>query len=276
MAALDGRFHCAYCVLAVPYPNFPDKHLATPLVTPQRFLEYARASGRLEGFEPPKGVLLIYKRSLMASLVESHAAQEETRIPQLTSAYRLPRTGGAVGLLGDFGIGGPVVSILVEEHAALDVRYFFSLGLAGGLQSDGRIGDIVLCTRAIRDEGVSHHYLPADIEAMPSRHFTEAIARELSRRGVAFQRGATWTIDTPYRETVDEVRHYRAAGVMTVEMEAAALFAGASVRGVEAASAFVLSDLLGDTDWTPDFGAEFLDAQLRLIADAAIQVITEL
>ena len=179
MAALDGRFHCAYCVLAVPYPNFPDKHLATPLVTPQRFLEYARASGRLEGFEPPKGVLLIYKRSLMASLVESHAAQEETCIPQLTSAYRLPRTGGAVGLLGDFGIGGPVVSILVEEHAALDVRYFFSLGLAGGLQSDGRIGDIVLCTRAIRDEGVSHHYLPADVEAMPSRHFTEAIAREL-------------------------------------------------------------------------------------------------
>ena len=276
MAALDGRFHCAYCVLAVPYPNFPDKHLATPLVTPQRFLEYARASGRLEGFEPPKGVLLIYKRSLMASLVESHAAQEETRIPQLTSAYRLPRTGGAVGLLGDFGIGGPVVSILVEEHAALDVRYFFSLGLAGGLQSDGRIGDIVLCTRAIRDEGVSHHYLPADVEAMPSRHFTEAIARELSRRGVAFQRGATWTIDTPYRETVDEVRHYRAAGVLTVEMEAAALFAVASVRGVEAASAFVLSDLLGETDWTPDFGAEFLDAQLRLIADAAIQVITEL
>ena len=276
MAALDGRFHCAYCVLAVPYPNFPDKHLATPLVTPQRFLEYARASGRLEGFEPPKGVLLIYKRSLMASLVESHAAQEETRIPQLTSAYRLPRTGGAVGLLGDFGIGGPVVSILVEEHAALDVRYFFSLGLAGGLQSDGRIGDIVLCTRAIRDEGVSHHYLAADVEAMPSRHFTEAIARELSRRGVAFQRGATWTIDTPYRETVDEVRHYRAAGVLTVEMEAAALFAVASVRGVEAASAFVLSDLLGETDWTPDFGAEFLDAQLRLIADAAIQVITEL
>ena len=276
MAALDGRFHCAYCVLAVPYPNFPDKHLATPLVTPQRFLEYARASGRLEGFEPPKGVLLIYKRSLMASLVESHAAQEETCIPQLTSAYRLPRTGGAVGLLGDFGIGGPVVSILVEEHAALDVRYFFSLGLAGGLQSDGRIGDIVLCTRAIRDEGVSHHYLPADVEAMPSRHFTEAIARELSRRGVAFQRGATWTIDTPYRETVDEVRHYRAAGVLTVEMEAAALFAVASVRGVEAASAFVLSDLLGETDWTPDFGAEFLDPQLRLIADAAIQVITEL
>ena len=276
MAALDGRFHCAYCVLAVPYPNFPDKHLATPLVTPQRFLEYARASGRLEGFEPPKGVLLIYKRSLMASLVESHAAQEETCIPQLTSAYRLPRTGGAVGLLGDFGIGGPVVSILVEEHAALDVRYFFSLGLAGGLQSDGRIGDIVLCTRAIRDEGVSHHYLPADVEAMPSRHFTEAIARELSRRGVAFQRGATWTIDTPYRETVDEVRHYRAAGVITVEMEAAALFAVASVRGVEAASAFVLSDLLGETDWTPDFGAEFLDPQLRLIADAAIQVITEL
>src|SRR5207245_6135088 len=252
----------------VPYPNFPDKHLATPLVTPQRFLEYARASGCLEGFEPPKGVLLIYKRSLMASLVEGHAAQEGQCLPPLTSAYRLPRTGGAVGLLGDFGIGGPVVSILVEEHAALDVRYFFSLGLAGGLQSDGRIGDIVLCTRAIRDEGVSHHYLPADVEAMPSRHFTEAIARELSRRGVAFQRGATWTIDTPYRETVDEVRHYRAAGVLTVEMEAAALFAVATVRGATAASAFVLSGLLGESEWTSEFSTENLKDQLQVLADA--------
>ena len=33
------------------------------------------------------------------------------------------------------------------------------------------------------------------------------------------------TIDAPYRETVAEARRYRRQGVLTVEMEAAALFA---------------------------------------------------
>jgi hypothetical protein len=62
----------------VPYPNFPDKHVAAPLVTPQRFLDYVRSSGRLVGFEAPKGVLLVYRRSLMARLVENHAAEQPT------------------------------------------------------------------------------------------------------------------------------------------------------------------------------------------------------
>jgi len=89
-----------------------------------------------------------------------------------------------------------------------------------------------------------------------------------------FLRGATWTIDTPYRETIDEVRHYRSEGVLTVEMEAAALFAVATVRGATAASAFVLSDLLGETEWTPEFSAENLNEQLQLLADAGAEAIT--
>jgi purine-nucleoside phosphorylase len=102
------------------------------------------------------------------------------------------------------------------------------------------------------------------------------VDQRLTERGAAFQRGPTWTIDTRYRETVDEVRHYRREGVLTVEMEAAALFAVAVVRGVEAASVFVLSDLLGETEWTPEFGAELLDSQLELVADAGIQATLDL
>jgi purine-nucleoside phosphorylase len=64
--------------------------------------------------------------------------------------------------------------------------------------------------------------------------------------------------------------------VQTVEMEAAALFAVAQVRGVEAASAFVLSDLLGETEWTPDFSAKQLNTQLLRVAQAGIQAICEL
>jgi uridine phosphorylase len=264
----------AYCHMAVPYPNFPEKHVGEPLVTPQRLLDYARAGGRLVDITAPRGVLLVYRHSLMTQLIQRHAAEPLLRFESIT-VWGLPGTGGVVGLSGDFGIGGPIVGIIVEELVALGAKQFFSFGLAGGLQAEGRIGDIVLCTRAIRDEGVSHHYLPPDAEATPSADFTEAIARALTRRNASFRRGATWTIDTPFRETIDEVRHYRAAGVLTVEMEAAALFAVASVLGVAAASAFVLSDLLGETEWTPEFAAAHLNDQLQVLADAGIEAITE-
>ncbi len=258
--------------MPVAYPNYPDKHAATALVTPGRFLEHIRANGHLENFVAPKGVLIVFRRSLMRRLVETYAADPPAPLG-VYAIRQLPHTGGAVGLVGDFGIGGPVVSILVEELAALGVKYFFSFGLAGGLRPEWRVGEIVVCTRAIRDEGVSHHYLPPDAQATPSASFTDAIVRSLERRSVSFARGATWTIDTPYRETIEEVRHYRSLGVLTVEMEAAALFAVAAVRGVSAASAFVLSDLLGETEWTPDFSAAHLNDQLHVLSEAGIEAI---
>jgi uridine phosphorylase len=256
----------------VPYPNFPGKHVGAPLVTPARFLEYAREKGRLTDFSVPSGVLLVYRPSLMARLLKLHAAERLVQFGQY-ALWSLPDTGGMVALSGNFGIGGPIVGVIVEELVALGVTHFFSFGLAGGLQAEGRIGDIVLCTEAIRDEGLSHHYLPEDADAKPSADFSALVAQTLARRQLSFVRGSTWTIDSPYRETIEEVRHYRSTGVVTVEMEAAALFAVAAVRGVQAACVFVLSDLLGETEWTPDFVAPDLDDQLERVAEVGIEAI---
>ena len=77
----------------MPYPNFPDKHAAAPLVTPQRFLDYARASGRLINFQAPKGVLLVYDRPLMARLVASYGAEIRRKLGCST------RCGGCLGQL---------------------------------------------------------------------------------------------------------------------------------------------------------------------------------
>jgi purine-nucleoside phosphorylase len=102
---------------------------------------------------------------------------------------------------------------------------------------------------------------------------TQALADELAARGHSFKRGTTWTIDAPYRETAEELRHYRDEGVLTVEMEAAAVFAVAQHRGVQAAAGFVLSDTLTDTDWTPDFGSPEILRGLDILVTAAIEVI---
>jgi uridine phosphorylase len=181
--------------------------------------------------------------------------------------------GGArtIAVVGGFGIGAPAATTVLEELIALGVREFISIGAAGCLQPRCGFGEAVVCTGAIRDEGVSHHYAPAEKFAWPSETLTRRLAQALAAGGTAPHSGLAWTIDAPYRETVAEARSYQAEGVVCVEMEAAALFTVGRYRGVDVAAAFVISDhLLAEDRWTHAFGTPALrQASIRLL-DAAL------
>ena len=97
----------------------------------------------------------------------------------------------------------------------------------------------------------------------------------MRRAALAFRTGNSWTIDTPYRETIDEVRHYQAEGVLCVEMEAAALFAVAEVRGLQLASAFVISDSLAELTWSSHFGSPEVASDLIELYQAAVAALTD-
>lgn len=235
----------------VPYPNFADKHDRAALFGPQEFLAYLREQGGLHPGQVPESFVICYERRLFDELERSPdrepVAHRNRRYFALGSDQR------RVGVAGGFGIGAPAATVVLEELIALGARRFVSIGLAGALSTNLGVGDVVLCTDAIRDEGVSHHYVPPGRSITPSAALTARLERCLHDAGLAVACGRTWTIDTPYRETLDEVRHYHAEGVLTVEMEAAALFAVGSHRGVDVAAAFVISDLLTDDRWHGQF-----------------------
>jgi uridine phosphorylase len=172
--------------------------------------------------------------------------------------------------MGGFGIGSPVAVIAMEELIAYGVKEFISIGTAGSLQQDVNIGDIVLCERAIRDEGSSHHYLPLGKYSYPDESFTRKFGSSLKANAVNFRLGTSWTIDSPYRETVAEAKHYQAEGVITVEMEASALFAVAAYRKIPIASAFTISDSLADLKWRPEFHSEQTQSGLEKLYQSAI------
>jgi uridine phosphorylase len=186
---------------------------------------------------------------------------------------RLPSTQGRIGVVGQFGIGAPAAAAALEELAALGTARFISIGTAGSLQRDLPVGGVVVCEDAIRDEGVSHHYLPPAKLASASAGLTSAFKAALRDVSVYFRSGTAWTIDTPYRETVAEARHYQAEGVLCVEMEAAALFAVAEVRGVEVAAAFTMSDSLAELVWDPQFHGPEVQASLVDLYDAALRTL---
>ena len=255
------------------YPNFAGKHAEEAIFTPADFIGYLRRVGALDSYQPPVGVVLCYQRSLYNHVLRAEGLKAPERGGALHGPLLLPSTGGRIGLLGQFGIGAPAAAAALEELAAMGTSAFVSVGTAGSLQRDLGIGDLVLCTAAIRDEGVSHHYLPPAKLATAAAPMSAALGAAMRQAGVPFRGGTSWTIDTPYRETVAEARRYQAEGVLCVEMEAAALFAVAEVRGLQVASAFAISDSLADLVWNPQFHGPQVEAGLITLYEAAVSAL---
>lgn len=129
-------------------------------------------------------------------------------------------------------------------------------------------------TEAIREEGTSHHYLLPEVPVHPSERLVRALEEACAAQGItpAPALGTSWTTDAPYRELVSKVERYRRAGALTVEMEAAALFAVAKVRRVEVALLLVVSDQLGER-WKPAFFSEEVEASLKRAVRIALEAI---
>ncbi|HUF39256.1 MAG TPA: nucleoside phosphorylase [Anaerolineales bacterium] len=180
---------------------------------------------------------------------------------------------GRVGVAGRFGIGAPAAVFVLEWLAALGARTFTVVGFAGGLHERQRAGDLVVCTRALRDEGTSYHYLPPAQYAEPDMELTAQFTAALNQLGYAHERGASWTIDAPFRETFAEVEHYRSMDILTVEMEAAALFSASAYLGTACAAAFAIGDGPKDDRWQIDFDRRALNTGLEKLVDAAVATL---
>ncbi len=253
----------------MPFPIRPRQHARPALFRAEHFLAYLRRRGERPARSPASIVLAFSARAVDRAVVRWTARP----LPGLSRRFVIGRGAGAVGLVEPRGVGAPALSVTVEELAAAGARRFVMVGYAGAVDPDLAAGSFVLCSKALRDEGTSYHYARPSRWAHPSPELTRLLAAGLAARGAEFRRGPSWTIDAPYRETVEELRSVRRAGVLTVEMEASALFAIARVRRLHAASVFVISDLLDERGWSP----RFLEARPSLdrLLDLAIGSLRE-
>jgi uridine phosphorylase len=258
--------------MAVSYPTFPDKHRLDAIVTPEEMLAHRRRGGRLPAIGPPSGAVICLQRGLPERLRRRVRLRRLGRL--MGELYEVRATRGEVVVLTDFGLGAPIVAAQAEELIALGARRVVSVALSGGIQPDLAPGATVVVAAAIRDEGTSHHYLPPGREIGADATVTAALVDALSKPGTEVRVGRTWSTDAPYRETREEVVSHQADGVLTVDMEMAALFAVAQARSVAAAGVLVVGDSLSGGMWHPP---ERLDAMERSLARAymaAIEVLS--
>jgi uridine phosphorylase len=187
--------------------------------------------------------------------------------------YAVKRTKGKVAVLTSFGGGSPMVMELAEELAVMGTKKMILMTWGGTLQKDIRPGDIVVCNRAIRDEGASHHYLPPGKYVDANGSLVNQLVEAIQARGAPCSVGTTWTTDAPYRETREEVIQYQAEGVKTVEMESAGLFTVGKVRSVPTASVVIGMDSLAELRWQTPERLDDIMRSLEIVYAAAIDVL---
>ncbi|MGQ4873914.1 MAG: nucleoside phosphorylase [Promethearchaeia archaeon] len=146
------------------------------------------------------------------------------------------------------GVTAPFAAALLEFVIQLGCKKFIVCGSAGSLDKSCTAHIIVLKS-AIRDEGVSYHYIPPSREVEADPEMILALIRTLDTYNIQYLISKTWTTSAIYREIPQKIKLRREEGCFTVEMEAAALFAVAKSRCVKIAQLLYISDDVSGEKW---------------------------
>ncbi len=193
---------------------------------------------------------LYYLRSLMG------LPEDNFKNLMMSRVYVGDKTNAGISLTGPV-VSAPYAVMLLEALIAWGAQKIIYFGWCGSISHDIRIGDIVVPTGAIIDEGTSKHYCADEKEiARPSQLIAEKTKQALKQNSLAFHEGVIWTMDAIYRETREKVEYYQSENVFGVEMELSALFTVGKFRNAEVGGILVVSDELASFTWHPGFNAE--------------------
>ena len=203
---------------------------AASVFEPSAMLREARRQKGLSAADVPAVCILDPDGDIIQRLKASGQAARHKPWPCYhTKLHTFMLAGETVGIVGSV-VGAPFAVLVAEELFACGCRLLISLTSAGQITRNGPTPYFVLIDRALRDEGTSYHYAKPSEFAEADPDLIASARDALKRAGLHAIVGTSWTTDAPFRETAAAIASARARGALTVEMEAAALYAFARAR----------------------------------------------
>ena len=249
---------------------------ATPVIDPESHVrEYAERRGRDPNENCPALVIGGFINLMIDPLAEAVGAAESDVRLGLQGPKTIDRSKGAadeadslrpglrIGELDGHPIGvaripvGAARSVMtLEELMALGARTFLIAGATGALKPGIDMGDYVIATSGLREEGASYHYQPPEHPARADGPAAHALIEAAKSSEHACHAGCVWSTDAPYREFTGKVSRYGRDGVLSVDMEASALMIVTEFRGADLGLILTVSDLVYRRDWPNIFGTD--------------------
>ncbi|MEO6404335.1 MAG: AMP nucleosidase [Ferruginibacter sp.] len=143
----------------------------------------------------------------------------------------------------NFGMGSPGAATVMDLLAAIKPKAVMFLGKCGGLKKRNKIGDLILPIAAIRGEGTSNDYFPAEVPALPAFALQKAISTTIRENEFDYWTGVcyttnrrVWEHDEAFKEYLQKVRAY------AIDMETATIFTVGFYNKIPTGALLLVSD----------------------------------
>jgi uridine phosphorylase len=176
------------------------------------------------------------------------------------------------------GVGSAGAAICFEELIRAGVKTLIRVGTAGSYSEDTPAGSLIVSTAAVRTDGLTRQLVPDGFPAVGDSRVVEALYEAALEHGGVVRKGITVTLDVFFQGVVEfPHKQYKQAGAIAVEMEIAALYVVASLRGVRAGAILALdgyadADLAAVYDPNVDVVARAVEREI----EAALRAVVKL
>lgn len=135
------------------------------------------------------------------------------------------------------GMGGPSTGIAVEELINIGIKYAIRIGSCGALQQGIQLGDLIIATAAVRDEGTTKAYIDDHYPAVASFPLLSHIKEAINHYHYPHHYGIVRSHDSFYTDKEEMIaKFWSKKGILGADMETASLFVVGGLRGLQTAS----------------------------------------
>lgn len=143
----------------------------------------------------------------------------------------------------NFGMGSPMAATMMDLLTAIRPKAVLFLGKCGGLKKKNDIGDLILPIAAIRGEGTSNDYLPAEVPALPAFALQKAISTTIRDHSRDYWTGTVYTTNRRVWEHDKAFKKYlKGLRAMAVDMETATIFTAGFANKIPSGALLLVSD----------------------------------
>lgn len=151
-------------------------------------------------------------------------------------------TAGDITMI-NFGMGSPNAASIMDLLGAIEVKAALFLGKCGGLKRKNELGDLILPIAAIRGEGTSNDYFPAEVPALPAFSLQKAISTTVRDYHRDYWTGTVYTTNRRVWEHDENFKEYlREIRAMAIDMETATLFSVGFHNEIPTGALLLVSD----------------------------------
>lgn len=151
-------------------------------------------------------------------------------------------TSGDITII-NFGMGSAMAATVMDLLSAIMPKAVLFLGKCGGLKSQNKLGDLILPIAAIRGEGASDDYMPAEIPALPSFRLQRSVSHVIKAKGHDYWTGTVYTTNRRVWEHDQEFKEYlKSIRASAIDMETATLFTVGFANKIPRGALLLVSD----------------------------------